>query len=285
MTGFGRAEGVLHGRKVVVEVRSLNSKQLDLILKLPAIYRDRDANLRLWAHEQLVRGKAELIISAENAAGTPATVVDAGLVAERLKALQAVRQVVDPEATTDLLGFVLRMPDVLGAAAAPASEEEWEQVLGLVHQAMGAFRAFRATEGGKLSEDLAMRTTAILHLLEEVEGLDEGRAARSRQRLMARLEELGTAVDQDRFEQELIFHLEKMDINEEKVRLRAHCAYFTETLQGPGQQGRKLGFIAQEMGREINTLGSKSNDATMQRKVVLMKDELDKIKEQVLNAL
>lgn len=285
MTGFGRAEGLLHGRKVVVEVRSLNSKQLDLILKLPAIYRDRDAALRLWAQEQLVRGKAEIIVSAENAGGSHASVVDIGLVAERLRALQAVRQAVDPEATTDLLGFVLRMPDVLGAAVTPASEEEWDQVLELVHQAMAAFKAFRATEGGKLSEDLAMRASAILRLLEEVDGLDEGRAARTRQRLMSRLEELGTAVDQDRFEQELIFHLEKMDINEEKVRLRAHCAYFTETLQGPEQQGRKLGFIAQEMGREINTLGSKSNDATMQRKVVLMKDELEKIKEQVLNAL
>lgn len=285
MTGFGRAEGVLHGRKVVAEVRSLNSKQLDLTLKLPPFYRDRDAGLRLWANEQLVRGKAELVLSAESTAGTAGSLVDPELVRKRLDALKALQQAVDPAGTTDLLGFVLRMPDVMGTPISPAGDAEWSEVLGLVRQAMDAFMAFRASEGAKLAEDLNGRVTTILELLQEVEGLDDGRGNRTRQRLMARLEELNTVVDKDRFEQELVFYLEKMDINEEKVRLRTHCAYFTETLEGPAQQGRKLGFIAQEMGREINTLGSKSNDATMQRKVVMMKDELEKIKEQVLNVL
>ena len=178
-----------------------------------------------------------------------------------------------------------RQPDVLNTGREELTDTEWAGVLKLIHDAMRGFNGFREAEGRKLNDDLRMRVEHISALLLEVDGQDSGRAERTRERIRSRLAELQAKVDQDRFEQELVFYLEKMDINEEKVRLRAHCAYFLETLEKEQQQGRKLGFITQEMGREINTLGSKANDAAMQRNVVLMKDELEKIKEQVLNVL
>jgi uncharacterized protein (TIGR00255 family) len=285
MTGFGRAEGLTNDRKVTVEIRSLNSKQLDLQLKLPSSYRDRDAELRSWANERIGRGKAEVIVHAESVAGASRNAVNTDLVRSYYEELRTVAHTVAPDQQTDLLGLVLRMPDVIGSGRSSASDEEWKTLMRLVEKAMAAFQEFRAAEGAKLRTDLEMRVHAITKLLTDLEVVDQGRIGRTRERLQARLDEFRVEVDRDRFEQELVFYLEKMDINEEKVRLRTHCAYFLETLESEDQQGRKLGFIAQEMGREINTLGSKSNDATMQRSVVLMKDELEKIKEQVLNLL
>jgi uncharacterized protein (TIGR00255 family) len=285
MTGFGRAEGIVNDRRVTVEVRSLNSKQLDLFLKLPGIYKEKDAELRQWASERIGRGKAEVFVGSEPLPGSQRGHFDAELVRTYYEELRSITDKVAPTAGTDLLGLVLRMPEVSNTSREELSEEEWANVMSLASQAMKGFTAFREAEGKKLEADLRMRVERITALLTEVEGQDNGRVERTRERIRARLAELQAKVDQDRFEQELVFYLEKMDINEEKVRLRAHCSYFQETLQNEEQQGRKLGFIAQEMGREINTLGSKANDAAMQRNVVLMKDELDKIKEQVLNAL
>lgn len=285
MTGFGRAEGIVAEKKVTVEVRSLNSKQLDLFIKLPSLYKEKDAELRLWASEEVVRGKSEIFVSSELAPGVKRSHFDTELVRSYYEELRAITQAVDRSANADLMSLVLRMPDVLNTGREELTDTEWAGVLKLIHDAMRGFHGFREAEGRKLNADLRMRVEHISALLLEVDGQDSGRAERTRERIHARLTELQAKVDQDRFEQELVFYLEKMDINEEKVRLRAHCAYFLETLDKEQQQGRKLGFITQEMGREINTLGSKANDSAMQRNVVLMKDELEKIKEQVLNVL
>lgn len=285
MTGFGRAEGVVNDKKVTVEVRSLNSKQLDLFVKVPGAYKEKDAELRLWASEQVVRGKAEVYINSEPAPGAKRSNFDAALVRTYYDELRAITEAIDPAARPDLMSFVLRMPDVMNSGREEFNETEWAAIMTLAKDAMRAFIDFREAEGRKLHDDMHARVEHISALLAEIDAQDSGRAERTRERIRARLAELQAKVDQDRFEQELVFYLEKMDINEEKVRLRTHCAYFLETLEKEEQQGRKLGFITQEMGREINTLGSKANDAPMQRNVVLMKDELEKIKEQVLNVL
>jgi uncharacterized protein (TIGR00255 family) len=285
MTGFGRAEGIVAEKKVTVEVRSLNSKQLDLFIKLPGLYKEKDAELRQWASEEVVRGKSEIVVNSELAPGAKRSHFDAELVRGYYEELRGITGAIDSEARTDLMQVVLRLPDVQNTGREELTDAEWNAVQKLIHDAMRAFNGFREAEGRKLNDDLRMRVEHISALLTEVDGQDTGRAERTRERIRARLAELQAKVDQDRFEQELVFYLEKMDINEEKVRLRAHCGYFLETLEKEQQQGRKLGFITQEMGREINTLGSKANDAAMQRNVVLMKDELEKIKEQVLNVL
>jgi uncharacterized protein (TIGR00255 family) len=285
MTGFGRAEGVVKERKVTVEVRSLNSKQLDLLVKVPGLYKDREAELRQWAGEQIVRGKAELVVHCEQQQLAKRTSFDKALIQAYYQELNAIAAEVAPNDRTDILAQVLRLPDVVSTTSDRADDEEWKGVLALVRQGVEAFDRFRGSEGGRLEQELSQRVALIGQLLSEAESLDHGRTDRTREKLRTRLAELQVNVDQDRFEQELVYYLEKLDITEARVRLRAHCTYFMETLQADEQQGRKLGFIAQEMGREINTLGSKANDATVQRLVVRMKDELEKIKEQVLNVL
>lgn len=285
MTGFGRAEGVVGDRKVTVEVRSLNSKQLDLFLKLPAALKERENEVRQRVGEQVIRGKAEVFVSSEGLHAAKRTTFDKELVRAYYDELKAIRDAVDPQATTDLFAQVLRLPDVANTTNERLTDAEWDAVFALIDDALTAFNAFRSSEGERLRTELSLRVDAINTLLNEVEAADQGRADRTRERLQTKLTELGTKVDLDRFEQELIFYLEKMDMTEEKVRLRSHCTYFNETMAQNEAQGRKLGFIAQEMGREINTLGSKANDAGIQKQVVMMKDELEKVKEQVLNVL
>ncbi|MCB9164462.1 MAG: YicC family protein [Flavobacteriales bacterium] len=285
MTGFGRAEGQVGDRNMTVEVRSLNSKQLDLFLKLPAALKDRENEVRQRVGEKVLRGKVELSIGTEGAQVTKRTTFDKDLVQAYYAELKAIRDQVDPAAATDLLAQVLRLPDVTSTSNERITDEEWNTLLALVDEALMRFDAFRAAEGDRLLTEIDARVNAIVRLLNEVQAADKGRADRVRERLRARLAELGAKADQDRFEQELIFYLEKMDMTEEMVRLRSHCTYFQETMAGSEAQGRKLGFIAQEMGREINTLGSKANDAAIQQVVVMMKDELEKVKEQVLNVL
>lgn len=285
MTGFGRAEGVVNDRKVTVEVRSVNSKQLDLFLKVPQMLRDKEAELRSMAAEAIVRGKAEVNVYAELMHAEKRTSFDRQLVKAYHDELKSIAAEVDPTATTDLLALVLRMPDVSNTRRDVLNDEEWMAIRALVADALRAFQDFRSNEGKRLYDELAHRVAQVTEQMDQIEVLDVGRTERTRERLRSKLAELQAAVDQDRFEQELVFYLEKLDVTEEKVRLRAHCTYFIETLGAEDAQGRKLGFIGQEMGREINTLGSKANDATIQRCVVLMKDELEKIKEQVLNVL
>lgn len=285
MTGFGRAEGAVNDRKVTVEVRSLNSKQLDLFVKVPPALKERENEIRQRVGEQVVRGKAEVFISSESLHVAKRTSFDTELVKAYYHELRTIRDAVDPGATTDLLAQVLRLPDVANTTNDRLTDQEWDAVFKLIDQAVQAFNEFRKAEGDRLRTELASRVEGIGRLLNEVEAGDQGRHDRTREKLRNRLAEMGTKVDMDRFEQELIFYLEKMDITEEKVRLRSHCTYFNETMAHAEPQGRKLGFIAQEMGREINTIGSKANDATMQQTVVMMKDELEKVKEQVLNVL
>ncbi|MCC6838693.1 MAG: YicC family protein [Flavobacteriales bacterium] len=285
MTGFGRAEGLVGGKKVTVELRSLNSKQLDLLVKLPGVWREKEAEVRQWAAERVSRGKAELAVGIDGVKALKRSAINPELVHAYYDELRAVARQVAPEAGTDLLGLVLRMPDVMTNAREEFDPAEWRSVEALLEQAGNAFEAFRAAEGAKLQAELEVRTGNIRQLLDEVAAMDGARIERTRGRLLAKLQELQAKVDHDRLEQELVFYLEKLDVAEEKLRLATHCNYFLETMDQGVQQGRKLGFIAQEMGREINTLGSKSNDADMQKRVVLMKDELEKIKEQVLNVL
>lgn len=285
MTGFGRAEGSINGKKITVELRSLNSKGLDLMLKLPSLYREKETELRQWANERIVRGKVDVYIGAEDAQTEKRTTFDIALVKQYHEELVTLKQAVAPRSDTDLLGIVLRMPDVSRTTRDELDEAEWAQVKQLLDEALRAFQAFRAAEGLQLFNELASRVGSIGALLSEVEPLDAARATRTRERLLAKVAELRTEVDKDRFEQELVYYLDKMDVTEEKMRLRTHCNYFLETAKAEEQQGRKLGFIAQEIGREVNTLGSKANDAPIQQLVVRMKDELEKIKEQVLNVL
>ena len=285
MTGFGRAEGVVSDRKVTVEVRSLNSKQLDLFLKLPSAMKDRENEVRQRMGEQILRGKVEVVVTTEGMQVTKRTSFDMALVQAYYTELRSIRDQVDPAAATDLFAHVLRLPDVTSTSSERTTDEEWSAVLNLIDEALKGFNAFRSAEGGRLFTEIDARVNTIGRLLNEVQAADQGRADRTRERLHAKLTDLGAKVDQDRFEQELIFYLEKMDMTEEMVRLRSHCTYFLETMGGTEAQGRKLGFIAQEMGREINTLGSKANDAAIQQVVVMMKDELEKVKEQVLNVL
>jgi uncharacterized protein (TIGR00255 family) len=285
MTGFGRAEGVVKDRKITVELRSLNSKQLDLFLKLPGVYKDRENELRQLVSEQVVRGKVEVFMGFESLHVSKRTTFDRELVRAYYNELAAIARDVAPDAKTDLLAQVLRLPDVASTTSERVDDEEWKGVLALVNEAMKAYDGFRRNEGARLQDELTTRVSGIEQLLAEVDVMDAGRTDRTRERLLGKLADLKVEVDQARFEQELIYYLEKLDITEEKVRLRGHCAYFRETLGSDEQQGRKLGFIGQEMGREINTLGSKANDAGMQRLVVRMKDELEKVKEQVLNVL
>ncbi|MBP6389509.1 MAG: YicC family protein [Flavobacteriales bacterium] len=285
MTGFGRAEGAVGERKVSVELRSLNSKQLDLLVKLPSAYREKEAELRAWLADRIVRGKAELFVALDRAANGKRNAYDPETVRIQYAQLKALADSVAPGHVTDLLGIVLRQAEQTPPAEETVDPAEWEGILALIHQAVEDFSSYRTEEGQRLMEDLRATVARVGVLMDEIATLDQGRTDKVRERLRTKVEELSTTVDRDRFEQELTYYLEKFDINEEKVRLRAHCAYFLETLAAPDQQGRKLGFISQEMGREMNTIGSKANDAPIQKLVVRMKDDLEKIKEQLLNVL
>ncbi|HQV52569.1 MAG: YicC family protein [Flavobacteriales bacterium] len=285
MTGFGRAEGVVKEKKVTVELRSLNSKQLDLFLKVPSLYKEFEVELRQYLATHISRGKAEAFINVEGLQSAKRTSFDRELVRGYYTELKEIAQDIDPHITTDLFAHVLRMPDVATTTAEEIAEGEWDAVRALFNDAVAALDEFRLSEGARLHTELKERVAEISKLLNEVAEMDAVRAERTRERMRAKLAELEAKVDQDRFEQELIFYLEKLDITEEKVRLRSHCTYFEEAMNGNEQQGRKLSFIAQEMGREINTIGSKANDAAIQQVVVRMKDELEKVKEQILNVL
>lgn len=285
MTGFGRAEGVVNDRRVTVEIRSLNSKGLDLLVRLPNGYKEKEAETRQFLNDRVVRGKVEVYVNVDGQQGIKRTRFDRDLVKLYHEDLSTLIKEMDPGSQIDVLQFVLRMPDVLVTAPDTADEEEWESVKALIEQATKEFERFRKSEGERLANDLGARVKTIEDLLVQIEGMDTNRIDRTRERIKGKLADLQANVDQDRFEQELVYYLEKLDITEEKVRLRSHCHYFIETMNGEPQQGRKLSFIGQEMGREINTLGSKANDATIQRLVVMMKDELEKVKEQVLNVL
>lgn len=286
MTGYGKAEVVIENRKYIVEIRSLNGKNCDLGIKSQLLPRDRELQVRKYIADTLVRGNIDLFITMENGAGDcQMRNINEELFVAYWKRLCEIAGNVD---ITDgnVISTILKLPDVVSSSVdTTMDEEQCELLIDAVKDAVTSLITFRTKEGEILKEDLLTRVANILSTLEECEQYEALRIDSIRSRILPKLEELEVSCNSGRFEQEMIFYIEKLDVNEEKVRLRQHCSYFKETMENELYPGRKLGFIAQEMGREINTLGSKSNNADMQRCVVRMKDELEKIKEQVLNVL
>lgn len=286
MTGFGKAEATTLTKKITVEVRSLNSKQLDLSVKLPGIYRHLEFEIRQRATAAITRGKADVSVSIEHTAPQGTTTINSELFKLYLGELKQTLCDASFEVDNDaILPVVMRMPDVISTQQEQIPNEEEKALLGAVDEALACFNAFREQEGKILIEDLLRRVDNIEQYKLQVEPYEATRVETIKNRIRENIAQMHIDVDSNRLEQEMIFYIEKLDITEEKVRLANHCNYFREVAATEEAAGRKLGFIAQEMGREINTLGSKSNEANMQILVVKMKDELEKIKEQVLNIL
>lgn len=282
MTGFGKASLQLPTKKITVEIKSLNSKGLDLNVRMPSVYREMELGLRNQISQQLERGKVDFSLYIEVTGEETSTKVNAPIV----KAYIAQMRSILPEAdATELMKMAVRMPDALKTERDEIDENEWKNIQATIDEALININQFRKDEGQSLENEFQTRIANIRSFMEQALALDPERIQNIKNKLQTAIEELKVAVDENRFEQELIYYLEKLDITEEKVRLTNHLDYFIETLKGQEANGRKLGFITQEMGREINTMGSKSNHAGMQKLVVMMKDELEKIKEQVLNVL
>ena len=290
MTGFGKGEAALRNKKITVEIRSLNSKQLDLSLRLPAVYRQSESELRALVTRLLQRGKVDVSVSVESqVTETSARInreVFAAYAARLREAARAAGLTTDtPEWDAAALQTLMRLPDVVSTESETISDEEHAALLAATEAAAAQLDAFRTQEGATLIADLLRRVDLIEQYKNEVVPFEQARTETIRARILDNIAKLGVDVDRNRLEQEMIFYLEKLDITEEKVRLTNHCRYFREVAAEEEGVGRKLGFIAQEMGREINTLGSKANETNIQILVVKMKDELEKIKEQVLNIL
>ena len=286
MTGYGRAEAVTENGKYVVEIKSLNAKGTDIYLKSALIPKDKDIPLRKKLTERLLRGTIDLYLSFEAAPSAASRTIDSTLVGKFLTQLSSVGGMDTPEAKATLTAAILRFPEFTDSRKADSiSEEDWPAVEAAIDRAIDMLDGFRSREGAILANDITSRVNGILALYNEVESLESERIETTRARILKKLEELGAAPDPSRFEQELVYYLDKFDITEEKVRLRQHCSYFLETIRNEEAPGKKLGFIIQEMGREINTTGSKANHAGIQKLVVRMKDELEKIREQSMNIL
>jgi uncharacterized protein (TIGR00255 family) len=285
MTGFGRSQGQFNTRKITIEIRALNSKQFDLNTRLHSFYKEKEFDFRTSLGKQLERGKIDFSIFVEEGAESQTVSINKTLATAYYNELKKLAEEIN-EPHTNYLDLLIQMPEVLKAERAVLADDEWLYIQNLMNEAVIAFKKFRADEGNTLEKDLTFRIENILGLLSSILISDENRLANMRNRLRNSVETAidPKLVDQNRFEQELIFYLEKLDITEEKVRLKTHCNYFIETLL-EDSPGRKLAFISQEIGREINTIGSKANDANIQKSVVLMKDELEKIKEQLNNIL
>ena len=286
MTGYGKAEGAVGSRKYTVEVRSLNGKNLDLQVRMPSVLKEKEMDLRTELGARIVRGKSDLAIHFEADASETRHELNGPAIRQYVKELEALA-VETGQPTGNLLATAVRFPDAMQSSKENFDDEAWKGIHALVQEATANFDAFRDTEGATLEADFTQRLNTIAGLEAGLDPLLEARIQRVRDRIRTNLEETidRAALDEGRFEQEVLYYIEKMDVSEERTRLTAHIAYFREIMENDEHQGKKLGFVAQEMGREINTLGSKANDAELQRIVVQMKDELEKIKEQVLNVL
>ncbi|MFV8324613.1 YicC/YloC family endoribonuclease [Flavobacterium sp. ZS1P14] len=282
MTGFGKATLQLPTKKITVEVKSLNSKGLDLNVRMPSLYREMELGLRNQIALKLERGKVDFSVFIESTAEQTSTKVNVPIVKAYINQLREVYADAD---ATELMKMAIRMPDTMKIERDEIDENDWVQIQTVVEEALQNILNFRRDEGMSLEKEFQLRIGNIRQYMTEALALDPERVQAIKDRLQTAINELKVNVDENRFEQELIYYLEKLDITEEKVRLTNHLDYFLETINGTEANGRKLGFITQEMGREINTMGSKSNHAQMQKLVVQMKDELEKIKEQVLNVL
>ena len=282
MTGFGKATLQLPTKKITVEAKSLNSKGLDLNVRMPSVYREMELGLRNKIALALERGKVDFSIFIENTAEQTSTKVNVPIVKAYINQLREVYNAADE---TELMKMAVRMPDAMKTERDEIDENDWIQIQTVIEESLSNILNFRRDEGASLEKEFQLRIGNIRSYMEQALALDPERVQAIKDRLQTAIAELKVNVDENRFEQELIYYLEKLDITEEKVRLTNHLDYFLETIKGTEANGRKLGFITQEMGREINTMGSKSNHAQMQKLVVMMKDELEKIKEQVLNVL
>jgi uncharacterized protein (TIGR00255 family) len=281
MTGYGKSVLQLPTKKVTVELKSLNSKSLDLNARMPSIYREKELSIRKLLADKLERGKIDFSIYVEATAEDTSTQINTPVVKQYIEQL---RQVVDGD-EIELLKMAVRFPDALNTVREEIDENEWHIIQNEINTAVEDLSSHRLDEGKVLEQDFNKRVAIIDDLLEQVIAMDPERIEGVRERLLKGVEELKDKYDENRFEQELVYYIEKFDITEEKVRLKNHLNYFIESINSKDSNGKKLGFISQEMGREINTIGSKSNYSPMQQLVVQMKDELEKIKEQLLNVL
>lgn len=293
MTGYGKAETILEAGKLTIEIKSLNGKNADISIKTALLPKDKELAVRQLIAQRLQRGNIDFFITFEANAAESAKEINADLVTSYYRQIMAINTRVGQEYPfTDnadaahLLGSIIRFPDVIEQKKQDViNDGNWEQVLSCINEALDRICDYRAAEGKSLYADITAKVRNIQEFIPQIEAFETERVSAVRERLMSRLAELSAAADQNRLEQEMIYYIEKLDINEEKVRLRQHCKYFMETIDNDPYPGKKLGFIAQEMGREINTTGSKANHSEIQKIVVRMKDELEKIKEQSLNIL
>jgi uncharacterized protein (TIGR00255 family) len=282
MTGYGKAECLLPDSKIIIEIRSLNGKNADISIKSSLIPRDKEMAVRQHIAKELQRGNIDLFATIEQNATAQAKQINREIFDSYLN---QIKELGFPVCTDTILQTILKMPDVVDVKKQEMTEESWNSLEQAIHNAVAALNDFRAKEGEILYNDVTSRVALIESFVAEVEKFEASRVEAVKERIKARIDELGITPDANRLEQEIVFYVEKLDINEEKVRLRQHCKYFMETINSEPYPGKKLGFIAQEMGREINTMGSKANHADIQKWVVRMKDELEKIKEQSLNIL
>lgn len=284
MTGYGKSVLQLPTKKVTIEIKSLNSKSLDLNVRIPSYYKEKELDVRKKLANELIRGKIDFAIFVEMTADETATVINPGVVKNYMQQLKNIVQTTE-ENELDLLKMAIQMPDALKTEREELDENEWELINITVDEAIKEIIQYRIDEAAALEDDFRTRIFNIKNYLEEVKSFDNERITNVKERLRKSIDDLKVTVDENRFEQELIYYLEKLDINEEKVRLENHLNYFLQTIETEDSNGKKLGFIVQEMGREINTTGSKANFAPMQKAVIQMKNELEQIKEQILNIL
>jgi len=286
MTGFGRSVCELKNKIVTIEIKALNSKQLDIFTRLPNIYKEKELELRNIVAQRLIRGKIDVSLTYENTDTSALSRINIPLVEEYYNQLKSISEKLNAREENSLLQIIMRFPDALKVEKEELDEEEWRNIVLKTEETIDNINVFRLQEGEALKKDLLTRTSNILQAMNGIEKFEADRLTKLKEKLKSNFIEVDNEkFDANRFEQELIYYLEKMDINEEKVRLKNHCDFFLEVVDNEESNGKKLAFIAQEMGREINTLGSKANHSDIQRLVVLMKDELEKIKEQLMNVL
>lgn len=287
MTGYGKATGEYNGKKIVVEIKSLNSKQADLSTRLSGLYREKEIEIRNEVSQLLERGKIDVSMYAENAGKEGVSQINSTLFESYYEQIKALATQHSLEMPSNWFEIILRLPDVMKTESQELDEQEWKVAKAVLNQAIEQLKTYRIHEGRSLENVFRDRISDIRNLMKEIEPFEGERVEKIKAKLEENLQNISEKFDYDknRLEQELIFYIEKLDVNEEKVRLNTHLDYFLQMMDTETSPGKKLGFIAQEMGREINTLGSKSNHSQMQKIVVLMKDNLEQIKEQVLNVL
>ncbi len=287
MTGFGKTKLETNNKVLNLEIRTLNSKQLDINLRIPYLYKEKELDIRSLLGKNLVRGKIDFSINIEQSSTDSSPAINQELAVNYFKQLKELSDKLEIDFKGDVISNLLSMPDMFLSSKEELNPDEWNDIIEAIKQTIERVNGFRAQEGSQLNEDFIKRINTIKDLLKQLIPFEEARVPRIRERILGNLKNFADDINQshDRLEQEMIFYIEKLDITEEKVRLAQHCDYFLEIIASEKNIGKKLGFVGQEIGREINTLGSKANDADIQKIVVLMKDELEKIKEQLFNIL